>query len=89
MDGSDYMKRPAWENIWPGGGITIMLGQADEDIGNGTSGDVSILDGDLGSEADTGITKSCYNRGPDISTGTYVNVIRRGGGFECFPLTCD
>lgn len=65
-----------------------MLGQTDGAINKGASGTVSIHDGTEGSEADTGVNVTAYNRFANVSSGKWVWVFSKRGRLYLTAAEC-
>lgn len=72
-----------------GGTSSVLLGKTDSAISADSTGTVSLWSGTLGSETDTTNNVTGYSRGVNIDSGKWVNVMRRGGGWEIYPLECN
>lgn len=65
-----------------------MLGKTDSAINKAASGTVSIWDGAEGSEADTGVNVTAYNRFANVSSGKWVWVMSKRGRLYLTAAEC-
>jgi hypothetical protein len=69
--------------------VTKMVGKADAAIASAASGTVSVWNGTAGSEADTGVNVTSYNRtGIEVGSGTWCKVISILGVLYVEPWEC-
>lgn len=75
---------------WDNQPRSLLLGKTDEAITgqSGTPGTVSVYQGTPGTNSDTGVNVEAESW-VDIDSGIYVNLRRRGGAWECYPLECN
>ncbi len=85
FDDSDTARRSPHEVHHPGG-LVIFLAQTNDAVDTDASGQVTIFSGPLGSETAGGVIKTAYNRGPALNAEAWVELRRRGGGWEMFPI---
>lgn len=67
----------------------VLIGKTDSTVSAASTGAVSIWNGTLGSESDTNLNVTGYNRGDEIDSGKWVELRFRGGGWEMVPLECN
>lgn len=67
----------------------VKLGKTDATIAKGASGTVSEYKGTTaGSESDTTVNHTCYNRFGDIGSGKWVLYIRLMGSWQIIQAEC-
>jgi hypothetical protein len=70
--------------VWP----AIMLGKTDAAIAKGASGTVSVWSGVEGSEADTGVNVTAYNRFANVAITKWVLVVSIQGRLYLAAAEC-
>lgn len=77
-----------WGLIHIGSWANIMLGKTDAAISKGASGTVSIWSGAIGSEADTGVNVTAYNRFANVAITKWVLVVSIQGRLYLAAAEC-
>lgn len=68
----------------------VYLGKTDASHAKGASGTVSIYAGaTAGSESDTGVNVTAWNRFADVDSGKWVHVTWRGNGWDLSAAECS
>lgn len=77
-----------WGLIHVGSWVGAMLGKTDAAIAKGASGTVSIWSGAEGSEADTGVNVTAYNRFANVAIAKWVLVVSIQGRLYLAAAEC-
>jgi hypothetical protein len=65
-----------------------MLGKTDASHAKGASGTISIWSGAIGSEVDTGVNVTAYNRFANVTSGKWVMVLSIQGRLYLVAAEC-
>ena len=68
--------------------MRFSLGKTDAAHNKSASGTVSLWGGALGSETDTGINVTAYNKFANVLTGRFVMVVHTGHGWYLIAAEC-
>lgn len=77
-----------WATVLVGSWVGAMLGKTDAAIAKGASGTVSIWSGVEGSEADTGVNVTAYNRFANVAITKWVLVVSIQGRLYLAAAEC-
>jgi hypothetical protein len=78
-----------WALVHVGSWVGAMLGKTDASHAKGASGTVSVWAGAEGSEVDTGVNVTAYNRFGDIAITKWVMVLSLLGRLYIVAAECD
>ena len=69
-------------------GATIKVGKTDAAHNKGASGTISIWSGTLGSETDSGVNETAWNKFGNVASGKWVAIANNGNGYYIISAEC-
>lgn len=77
-----------WEVIGVTSTMAGLLGKTDASHAKNASGTVSVWSGTPGSESDTGVNVTAYNKFAAVASGKFVWVLNNGDGYYLVAAEC-